>query len=79
MQHAHVDVPPSVLTSAPRSLTTGAAAQLAGCHRTTVLRAIARGELDAVRLGRHGDHRIPAESFEEWLRPAGPDDQEEDA
>ena len=36
---------------APRSLTTGAAALVASCHRTTILRAIVRGELEA-----HLDH-----------------------
>ena len=54
-----------------RFLTTGAVAQLASCHRTTILRAIERGELEAVRLGRHGSHRIRVESFEAWLQPAG--------
>jgi excisionase family DNA binding protein len=78
MQHAQVVIPPR-LSSASRSLTTGAAAQLASCHRTTILRAIERGELEAVRLGRAGDYRIAPEALEEWLRPAGPDDQEEDA
>lgn len=62
---------------ARRFLTTGTAAQLASCHRTTILRAIERGELEAVRLGEHGDHRIRAESFEEWLRPAVPDTKED--
>ena len=30
---------------------------MASCHPTTILRAIQRGELPAVRLGCHGDHR----------------------
>lgn len=37
---------------------TGAAAAVAGCHPTTILRAIERGELEAVRLGRRGDHCV---------------------
>jgi excisionase family DNA binding protein len=52
-----------------RLLTTGAAAAAAGCHRVTILRAIQRGELQAVRLGRNGDHRIEAEALEAWLQP----------
>ena len=62
--------------SARRFLTTGTAAQLASCHRTTILRAIERGQLEAMRLGPTGAHRIPFESFEEWLQPAGLDHQE---
>ena len=58
-----------------RFLTTGTAAELAACHRTTILRAIERGELEAVRLGQHGDHRIRAESFEQWLTPVGRDER----
>ena len=54
-----------------RSLvSTGEAAARASCHRTTILRAIERGELRALRLGAHGDYRIPRESLEQWLRPA---------
>jgi excisionase family DNA binding protein len=50
-------------------MSTGAAAALAACHPTTILRAIQRGELQAVRLGRHGDYRIDAEALEAWLQP----------
>jgi len=50
-------------------LSTGSAAALAGCHRVTIVRAIRAGELEAVRLGRHGDYRIAPESLKEWLRP----------
>ena len=60
-----------------RFLTTGTAAQRAECHRTTILRAIEAGELQAVRLGPTGAHRIPVESFEEWLRPVGPHTEED--
>jgi excisionase family DNA binding protein len=67
MAHA---VPPR--TTARRFLTTGTAARLAACHPVTILRAIERGELEAVRLGPSGDHRIAPEALEEWLRPAGP-------
>ena len=52
-----------------RRLSTGAAARIAGCHPITVLRAIERGELPAVRLGEHGHYRITREDFQEWLRP----------
>lgn len=50
-------------------MSTGAAAALASCHRTTILRAIERGELEAVRLGRSGDFRIAPDELERWLRP----------
>ena len=53
----------------PRFLTTGSAAELASCHRATILRAIAAGELEAVRLGTRGDYRIPVAAFEAWLQP----------
>ena len=43
---------------ATRSLTPGAAARVASCHRTTILRAIVRGELKAVRLGYSGSYLI---------------------
>jgi len=52
-----------------RRLSTGAAARIAGCHPVTVLRAIERGELAAVRLGEHGHYRIAREDFQGWLRP----------
>jgi excisionase family DNA binding protein len=51
-------------------MSTGEAAALASCHPTTILRAIQRGELQAVRLGRRGDHRIHRQALEEWMRPA---------
>ncbi len=50
-------------------MSTGAAAAVASCHRTTILRAIERGELEAVRMGRSGDFRIAPESLKAWLRP----------
>jgi excisionase family DNA binding protein len=50
-------------------LSTGSAAALASCHRTTILRAIERGELQAVRLGRTGDYRVDAAALAAWLRP----------
>ena len=52
-----------------RRLSTGAAARIAGCHPITVLRAIERGELPAIRLGEHGHYRIAREDFQGWLRP----------
>jgi excisionase family DNA binding protein len=63
MKHA---IPPRMRR---RLLTTGAAADAAGCHRNTILRAVARGELPAYRLGRNGDHRIEAEALAAWLQP----------
>ena len=58
-----------------RLLSTGAAAQVAACHRTTILRAIMSGELPAVRLGPNGDHRIAADALYEWLTPAGREEE----
>jgi excisionase family DNA binding protein len=54
-------------------MSTGEAAALASCHPTTILRAIQRGDLQAVRLGRHGDYRIEAEALARWLRPTTPE------
>lgn len=56
-------------TSQAQLITTGAAAALAACHRTTVYRAITDGELEAVRLGRRGDYRIAPEALAAWLQP----------
>ena len=49
-------------------------AEHAACHRTTILRAILSGELPALRLGAHGDYRIPREALEQWLRPTNPEE-----
>jgi excisionase family DNA binding protein len=73
MQAMHPAVPPQ--TERRPLLTTGAAAAVASCHRTTILRAIQAGELEAVRLGQHGDHRIPVDALERWLTPAGPNQE----
>ena len=51
-------------------LSTGAAAALAACDPVTIRRAVAAGELEALRLGGHGHLRIPPEALREWLRPA---------
>ena len=51
-------------------LTTRTAADTAACDIVTIRRAIARGELQALRLGSHGDYRIPSDELERWLRPA---------
>ena len=51
-------------------LSTGSAAALAGCHRVTIIRAIQAGELEAVRLGRNGDYRVPIAALNDWLQPA---------
>ena len=53
-------------------MSTGAAAAVALCHRTTILRAIERGELQAVRLGSNGDYRIPPTSLERGCDPTTP-------
>ena len=50
-------------------MSTGAAAASPSCDRTTILRAIQRGELEAVRLGRTGDYRIPTDALAAWLSP----------
>jgi excisionase family DNA binding protein len=55
-----------------RLFSTGGAAKVAGCHPVTILRAIERGELAALRLGPRGNHRVPADELARWLQPAGP-------
>ncbi len=45
-----------------------AAAEL-DVHPSTIRRAIASGELDAVRLGPHGRVRVPREALAEFVRP----------
>jgi excisionase family DNA binding protein len=55
-------------------ISTGASAAVAGCHPTTILRAIERGELEAVRLGRRGDHRVFVDSLNAWMHPVGTED-----
>jgi excisionase family DNA binding protein len=47
---------------------------VAGCHRITILRAIERGELEAVRLGRRGDHRVFVDALDRWMHPVGTED-----
>jgi excisionase family DNA binding protein len=58
-----------VVLAGRRSLSTGAAAREAGCERSTIRRAIERGELSAVRLGPTGNYRIAREELARWLRP----------
>ena len=65
----HDAVPPDPVTSTPQLLTTAAAARVVSCDRATVWRAIQRGELEAVRLGKRGDYRIPRDALEAWLQP----------
>jgi excisionase family DNA binding protein len=43
--------------------------------RTTILRAIRAGELEAVRLGLKGDYRIAPEELARWLRPTDKEDK----
>ena len=51
-------------------LTTRTAAATASCDVVTIRRAIQTGQLRALRLGRHGDYRIPADELEAWLQHA---------
>lgn len=53
----------------PSLLTTAAAARRCACHPTTITRAAAAGELEALRLGPRGSLRIPEGALEDWLRP----------
>jgi excisionase family DNA binding protein len=64
------EMPTSSDTATRRLLTTGGAAEIAACDPATVRRAIDRGELRALRLGRSGGYRIPREALEARLRPA---------
>ena len=65
-------MPPSTVR---RSLhTTRSAADTASCDVVTIRRAIHTGQLRALRLGRHGDYRIPAHELEAWLQPAQPEE-----
>ena len=54
-------------------LTTRSAAAAVACDVITVRRAIHTGELQALRLGRHGDYRIPVDALEAWLQPVQPE------
>jgi len=70
--------PPMLVSRRRPLISTGAAAAVAACHPTTILRAIERGELEAVRLGRRGDHRVYVDALNKWMRPAGHDPEETD-
>ena len=59
-------VPPKAVR---RSLSTGAAAMLAGVHPTTIWRAIQEGELPAIRLGPNGNYRVDPLDLEAWQQP----------
>ena len=74
MQHSHHGAPP--VTSRRSLLTTRTAAAAAACDVITIRRAIHAGELRALRLGSHGDYRIPVAALEKWLQPATPENQE---
>jgi excisionase family DNA binding protein len=75
MQVMHGVTPPPKMVDRRRPLiSTGAAATVAGCHPTTILRAIERGELEAVRLGRRGDHRVFVDALDRWMHPVGSED-----
>ena len=58
-----------------RLISTGGVARIAGCDTATVRRAIFRGELQALRLGKRGDYPIPVNAVAEWLRPASEGEQ----
>ena len=68
-------LPGPVMTTSRPWLTAGAAARVASCHRTTITRAVQRGELEAVRLGQRGDYRIPPEALLAWLHPDTKEDR----
>ena len=72
----HGVTPPKVSRRRPL-ISTGAAAAVAGCHPTTILPAIERGELEAVRLGRRGDHRVYVDALDGWMRARPGNDHEE--
>ncbi len=71
MQDAWLILRAVVNRQRPPLISTGAAAAVAGCHPVTILRAIERGEPEAVRLGRRGDHRVYVDALNGWMRPAG--------
>jgi len=50
--------------------TPGELATALRCSKSTIYRAIDRGELPAVRLGQSGAFRIRPEAVEEFVRPA---------
>ena len=49
-------------------LTTGEAARVAVCSPATIRRAASEGQLRALRLGRRGDFRVPADELQRWMR-----------
>lgn len=55
-----------VAAELPALSTIDEVAGLARCHRRTVTRAIARGQIRAVQIGGRGT-RIPRASVAEWL------------
>lgn len=59
-----------------RFLSTGAAARVLGCHPTTVVRMVERGELSAHRLGGHGHYRLPAEEVVGLLHRTQPEPED---
>ena len=65
----HHGSPSETVVVERRPLSTGAAAHRAGCDRATIRRAIESGELEAVRLGRHGNYRISREALDAWMQP----------
>jgi len=48
-------------------MTVAEVAAMCQVHRKTVVRAIARGELRALRLGIRGAYRLREEDVEDWL------------
>ena len=60
----------STSATRPQLLTTGEAAHVLRVHRSTIYRAVSRGELQALRLGTNGPLRVPLAAVEAYTRPA---------
>jgi excisionase family DNA binding protein len=58
------------VTESRRLLDVTQAARLLRVCPTTIRRKIARGELDAVRLGANGTYRVTQDAIDRFLRPA---------
>ena len=56
----------------PALLTVSECARLCSCNRRTILDAIARGRLTAMRLGERGHYRIRRVDLYDWLDSSRP-------
>jgi excisionase family DNA binding protein len=54
-------------------LTVDEVAAVLRCSRHSVYRAVARGELRALRVGERGPLRVRRRDVEQFLQPAGPE------